>query len=159
MARYVFWAQVAQMYFLGPKPQGHKIFWKFIILLDLYNDSWKNEVLFVKIGARVPDLWLNTFFGPKLPYDMMMNCFCGMVDRWKMFSIIFSRDHCQRSSPSWISDTQRAGFKPAQNLSSGFAEWSCVVMITTTPWRHIGPRPKMPWLWDLKFFHVKPHNI
>ena len=30
----------------------------------------------------------------------------------------------------------RAGYKPAQNLSSDFAEWSCKVMITTTPRRH-----------------------
>ena len=48
--------------------------------------------------------------------------FCGMVDRRKAFSFISSRDHCQRSSPSRISDTPRAGFEPAQNLSSGFAE-------------------------------------
>ena len=26
--------------------------------------------------------------------------FCGMVDRRKAFSLISSRDHCQRSSPS-----------------------------------------------------------
>ena len=46
-------------------------------------------------------------------------CFCGMVDRRKVFSLISSRDHCQRSSPSRISETPRAGFEPAQNLSSG----------------------------------------
>ena len=40
---------------------------------------------------------------------MMMNCFCGMVDRRKVFSLISSRDHCQRSSPSQISDTPQAG--------------------------------------------------
>ena len=67
---------------------------------------------------------------------MMMNCFCGMVDWRKAFSLIFSRDHCQRSSPSRISDTPRAGFEPAQNLSSGLVEWSCVAVITTTPRRH-----------------------
>ena len=50
---------------------------------------------------------------------MMMNCFCGMVDRRKAFSLISSRDHCQRSSPSRISDT---GFGLAQNLSSGLVE-------------------------------------
>ena len=53
---------------------------------------------------------------------MVMNCFCGMVDRRKAFSLISSRDHCQRSSPSRISDAPRAGFKPAQNLSSGLVE-------------------------------------
>ena len=50
------------------------------------------------------------------------------------FSLISSRDHCQRSSPSRISDT---GFGLAQNLSSGLVEWSCAVVITTTPRRHL----------------------
>ena len=79
---------------------------------------------------------------------MMMNCFCGMVDWQKAFSLISSRDHCQRFSPSRISDTPRAGFEPVQNLSSGLAEWSCAVVITTTPRRHnrsaMG-KPKMLW--------------
>ena len=61
--------------------------------------------------------------------------FCGMVDRRKAFSLISSRDHCGRSSPSRISDTPRAGFEPAQNLISGLVEWSCAVVITTTPQR------------------------
>ena len=68
---------------------------------------------------------------------MMMNCFCGMVDRRKTFSLISSWDHCQRSSPSRISDTPRAGFEAAQNLSSGLVERSCAVVITTTPRSHI----------------------
>ena len=59
---------------------------------------------------------------------MMMNCLCGMVDRWKAFSLIPSRDHCQRSSPSRFCDTPRAGFEPAQSLSSGLVEWSCAVV-------------------------------
>ena len=67
---------------------------------------------------------------------MMMNGFCGMVNQRKAFSLISSRDHCQRSSPPWISDTLRAGYEPAQNLSSGFDEWSCAVVITTIPRRH-----------------------
>ena len=53
---------------------------------------------------------------------MMMNCFRGMVDRGKAFSLISSRDHCQRTSPSRISDTSRAGFEPAQKLSSSLIE-------------------------------------
>ena len=40
---------------------------------------------------------------------MMMNCFCGMVDRRKAISLISS-------------DTPQAGFEPAQNLSSGLVE-------------------------------------
>ena len=35
----------------------------------------------------------------------MMNYFCGVVDRQKAFSLIFSRDYFQKSSPSQISDT------------------------------------------------------
>ena len=59
-------------------------------------------------------------------------CFCGMVDRRKTFSLISSRDHCQISSPSWIPETQRAGFEPAQNVISSFAG-NCALVITTTP--------------------------
>ena len=51
---------------------------------------------------------------------MMMNCFCGMADRRKLFSLISTQDHCQRSSPFLISDTSQAGFEPAQNLNLGF---------------------------------------
>ena len=68
---------------------------------------------------------------------MMMNYFCGMVDRWKTFSLISSQDHCQRSSSSGISDTPRQRFETAQNLSSGLVEWSCAVVTTTTPRSHI----------------------
>ena len=75
---------------------------------------------------------------------MIMNCLCGMVDRRKAFNLISSRDHCQRFSPSRISDTPRAVFEPAQNLSSGLVEWSCTAVITTTPRRH-----------DLKCFFKK----
>ena len=67
---------------------------------------------------------------------MMMNCFCGVVDQQKAFHLISSHDHCQRSSPSWISDTLQAGFEPAQNLSSGLVEWSCAVVIATTQRPH-----------------------
>ena len=51
---------------------------------------------------------------------MMMNCFCGMVDRRKVFSLFSSRDQ-------------------GLNLlgtSSALAECSCVAAITTTPQRH-----------------------
>ena len=62
----------------------------------------------------------------------MMNCFSGMVDWQKAFSLIFSKKPCQRSSPSQMLDTPQAEFEPAQNLSSDFVEWSCAVVITTT---------------------------
>ena len=53
-----------------------------------------------------------------------MNCFYGMVERRKAFSLISSRDHCQRSSPSRISDTPRAGFEPADVLSQYLKQFS-----------------------------------
>ena len=38
---------------------------------------------------------------------------CGMVNRRKtLISLISRRDHCQISSPSWISDTPQAGIEP-----------------------------------------------
>ena len=67
---------------------------------------------------------------------MMMNCFCGMVDQRKALNLISKWNHYQRSSPSRISDMPRAGFQPTQSLSSGLVEWSCPVVITTTPRRH-----------------------
>ena len=73
---------------------------------------------------------------------MMMNCFCGMVDRRKAFSLISSRDHCQRSSPSRSSDTPRGEFEPAQNLSSGFFEWSCTVKYQALL-LHLGPNQSL----------------
>ena len=53
---------------------------------------------------------------------MIMNCFCGVVDRRKTIRLISIRDHCQRSSPSPVSETPRAGFETAHNLSSGLVE-------------------------------------
>ena len=67
---------------------------------------------------------------------MMMNCFCGMVDQRKVFRLISSWDHCQRFLPLRIIDIPQAGHEPAQNLSPDLLEWSCEVVITTTPWRH-----------------------
>ena len=55
-------------------------------------------------------------------HELMMNCFCDMVDRQKASNLISSQGHCQRSSPSPISDMPRAEFEPAQNLSSSFRE-------------------------------------
>ena len=83
--------------------------------------------------------WLRTSgndFNTSYLLFSMMNCFCVMVDRRKLFSFISSRDHFQISSPSRISDTPQAGFAPAQNPSSGLVEWSCAVLITTAPRRH-----------------------
>ena len=69
--------------------------------------------------------WSARCFIIESPMMMVMNCFCGMVDRRKVISLISSLDHCQRFSPSRISDTPRAGFEPVQNLSSDLVEKTC----------------------------------
>ena len=76
----------------------------------------------------------------------------------KGVSLISNRDHCQRSSPSRISDTPRAGFEPAQNLSSGFVEWSCAVVITTTP-RHHKYFHRSSWCCGANNWHITMHPV
>ena len=70
---------------------------------------------------------------------MMMktiNCFCGMVDQRKAFSLISRKDHCQRFSSLQISDIHQAEFVSVRNLNSGLVEWKCAVVITTTLWEY-----------------------
>ena len=62
---------------------------------------------------------------------------------YKFFNILIfaewltdSQDYCQRFSLSHIFDTSQAGFQSVQNLSSGFVERICAVLITTTQWCH-----------------------
>ena len=50
-------------FYICPRHQGKDIFGDFISLLDLPYDSGENMVMFVKIGARVPELWLVTSSG------------------------------------------------------------------------------------------------
>ena len=47
-------------------------------------------------------LSVTSYFFPEL-----MSCFCGMVDRQKEWSLIYSRAHCQRFPPSQTSVTPR----------------------------------------------------
>ena len=78
-------------------------------------------------------LWFSLWFCKNSTKSFWeLNCFCGMVDRRNGFSVISSRDHCQRSSPSRISYTPRALFESAQSLSSGLVEWSRTVVVTAT---------------------------
>ena len=62
---------------------------------------------------------------------MMMIIVEWLTDEMRLH-LIFRRHHCQRFSPSQISDTPRAAFVPAQNLSSNFLEWSYVIVIAIT---------------------------
>ena len=58
--------------------------------------------------------------------------FSGMLDQGKALRLISSRNHCWGFSTMHTFDTLQARFKPVQNLSSRFVEWSCAVGITTT---------------------------
>ena len=51
--------------------------------------------------------FLNEILVLCIPISWWMNCFCGMINRRKTFSLISSWDNCQRSSSSWNSDTPR----------------------------------------------------
>ena len=53
---------------------------------------------------------------------MMMNCFCEIVDRQKLFSFISIWDSYQRFLQLQISDTLQARCEPMQNLRSSFSE-------------------------------------
>ena len=61
---------------------------------------------------------------------MMMNQCCCMVGWQKAFTL-FNQGHCQRSWSSKISN-----MSCVYNLSSGFPELSCSVVIFTTPQLH-----------------------
>ena len=101
-----------------------------LTMRDIYISSNLNSLTKFTSSSRSTD------FKDIIPWNMMtmkMNCFCGMADQQKAFHLISSQDHCQRSSPSRISNIPQAGFEPVQNLSSGLVEWSCAAVITTTP--------------------------
>ena len=86
--------------------------------------------------------------------------FCTMVDRRKVFSLISSREHCQRSSPSWISDT--ASSEQGLDLRRGLVEWSCAVVITTTPRRHFNKMNVVSKIQKIMFresYCMWPHNF
>ena len=63
----------------------------------------------LSLGRLHPDVLLKIGILNFFEFMMMIICFCGMADRQKAFSLISSRDHCQRSSPLQISDMQQAG--------------------------------------------------
>ena len=132
-----------------------------------FNGSWRNPGSIWSRGKgrdvveKTPALCLKkmeiisaVLFPFHIPPTMHeLNCFCGMVERRKAFGLISSWDHCQRSSTSRISDTLRARFETAQNLSSGFVEWSYAVVITTTP------RLKAFGIWDLIIYDHQVRNF
>ena len=82
----------------------------------------------------------------------IMNCFSGMIEQQKVFSLISSRDHCQRSH-------QRKSLarreQDLNNLSSGFGEWSCAILtkICLCEWRCVVLYKNMEFLKYLQKFY------
>ena len=98
-----------------------------ICSINLHIQSIQKDLLYLaKVYVSVKFALVKTTFeiipSENDDNDELMNFFCGMVDRQKAFSLIFSWDHCQGSSPMRISDMPRAGFEPTQNLGSGLVE-------------------------------------
>ena len=59
---------------------------------------------------------------PKTPYLDSFHAVSEWLTDERRLRLIFSRDHCQRFSPSQVSKTLQAGFEPAQNLTSDFVK-------------------------------------
>ena len=66
---------------------------------------------------------------------MMMKCSCGIAHWGKGFSLISNRNHVKdphhRETLTRLEKICRT-CEHAQSLSSGFVEWNCAVVITTT---------------------------
>ena len=61
--------------------------------------------------------------GPeKTPYLDSFHAVAEWLTDERRLRLIFSRDHCQRFSPSQVSKTLQAGLEPAQNLTSDFVK-------------------------------------
>ena len=132
-------------YFYNLYRHSSKIFWIiFVIFIKNSSNNYCHNIFyffsfFLELICRLNRVrFLYIFHNHVIFWWWIDKLFLWYVDPRKAFSLISSRDHCQRSSPSRISNTPRAGFEPVQNLSSGLAESSCAVVITTTPWRHLG---------------------
>ena len=78
------------------------------VYLHIYDHSYFDfDFVYIYIYIYIYSIYILYIYYKMM--KMMMYCFCGMVDRRKAFSPISSRDHCQISSPSRISDMPRAG--------------------------------------------------
>ena len=81
----------------------------FLLLFHIYLKLflWKYPFL-ILLDIFFNFTFVNTFHYSQLPpfvVMMIINCFCDMDEQQKVFTLISSWDHCQRSSSSWISNT------------------------------------------------------
>ena len=99
-------------------------FEKGVSLNNLFNCYLSLSVWCVCVCVCVCVVYLHHFYQYYLCFTgrmIMMNCFCDIFDQQKVFSLMSSRNQCQRSSPLWISGMLQVVFKPVPNLSLGFA--------------------------------------
>ena len=86
----------------------------------------------------------------------MLNCFCSMIDKQKVFSLTSSWNYCQSSSLLLISNMLGTGLELVQNLSFGLVEQSCAIVITTTPRHQTGTGTCT--YFDIKINYYKKNN-
>ena len=126
----------------------------------------------VRVNPRPLSLWTNTQLAQWLSVPlmemimiMMMVIFLCVV--WltnERHLVLFPagtivRDPHHRKSPT----RRKQDLKNAQNRSSGFVEWSCAVVTTTTSWRHNGTnfykQLRTNWLWARVIFQWLKRQI
>ena len=147
---YVFWVQLVQKLFIGPRPQGQGIFQDFIIWFDLSYDLGEDEVLFVKIGARVLDLRLdmsfelkcpNLVYRPQTPTQRYVLKFHGFVEFMLWFWRKWSPDCENLSQGSRLMSTScpKRVFKSQTPRSKGFLEFHSFIGFILWLWKNSGP--------------------
>ena len=71
----------------------------------------------------------------------MMNCFCGIVDWWKQFAPHFQPGSLSENltiANLWGAASRVWIYAESETFwNSDFVEWSCAVVITTSPLRHM----------------------
>ena len=77
-----------------PTTSEWKRFQDFFNNMDLILNSIQGNSAILYLKMEAVGLWMKEILRNQL---MMMNCFCGMVDRRKAINVISSRDHCQNS--------------------------------------------------------------
>ena len=120
-------------------------FWKKNSIVDTWQGT-KDVVVVSLISAlhafrRAISIIIRCFYWRLWLCFCMLDCIARTLSSWwwwwwivfvvwltgeRRLHLISSLDHCQRFSPSRISDTPRAGFEPVQNLSSDLVEKTCV---------------------------------
>ena len=117
-----------------------------ILLWNIFSKSWNSSSMLWRHDLKIISKRLRSVNHVQLVVRLKSGTRITLVQK-----IFFS--------PSRISDTPRAGFEPAQNLSSGLVESSSAVVINTTPRRHNLHDQDRTYIWDAFFNFLKLKKI